>query len=203
MPFGVFSLENVVEGILIKNPRKLKIIIFGATGTGKTTFGKSLSKRLNWKFLDSDDYYWEKTNPPFEIKIPLKIRNENLKVDFLKNENVIVVGSLCTWSKFWDTAFDLGIFLRIPKKVRMARLLNREKDRYGAKLKTNLEMKNKSIEFLEWAEKYDDELNPGHSITQHLDWIKALNCPVVELTGELTNEMRLKITLDRLKDSIQ
>ena len=178
----------------------MKIIIFGAAGTGKTTFGESLSKRLSWKFLDSDEYYWEKSIPPFEKKIPLKIRNENLKVDFLKSEDVIVCGSLCTWSKFWDTAFDLGIFLWLPKEVRMLRLSNREIDRYGMNLKTNMEMNKKSIDFLEWAEKYDDESNKGASITQHLNWIKELSCPIIELKGDFTNEKRIKFTLDKIKD---
>ena len=95
----------------------MKIIIFGATGTGKRTLAKSISEKLNWTFLDADDYYWEKTNPPFQIKIPLERRNENLKKDFRNSRNVVICGSLCTWSKFWNTAFDLGVFLRLPKEI--------------------------------------------------------------------------------------
>ena len=57
----------------------MKIIIFGASGTGKSTFGKSLAERLGCAFLDSDAYYWKKTDPPFEVKIPLEVRNEELR----------------------------------------------------------------------------------------------------------------------------
>ena len=179
---------------------ELKIIIFGAAGTGKTTFGKSLSKKLNWKFLDSDEYYWEKTIPPFEKKIPLGIRNKNLTIDFQKYEEIIVCGSLSTWSKFWDTAFYIGIFLWLPKEIRMTRLSKREIDRYGMKLNTNMEMRQKSIDFLEWAEKYDDESNEGASITQHLNWIKVLSCPIIELKGDFTNERRINITLNKIEE---
>ncbi|MGB1217432.1 MAG: AAA family ATPase, partial [Saprospiraceae bacterium] len=182
---------------------QMKIIIFGATGTGKTTLGKSISEKLNWTFLDSDDYYWEKTNPPFQTKIPLQKRNENLKTDFENNENVIISGSLCTWSKFWDSAFDLGIFLRISKKVRMKRLLNREIERYGAELYTNEKIKEKSKIFLNWAEKYDDETNDGHSIRQHKNWIELLNCAVIEVIGDLTNDERLIIILKKIENHQQ
>ena len=121
----------------------MKIIIFGASGSGKTTLGKSISRKLNWIYLDSDDYYWKKTNPPFQTKIPLAERNENLKTAFRKINNVIVSGSLCSWSKFWDNVFDLGIYLGVPQEIRMQRLLNREIERYGEALNTNEATKKK------------------------------------------------------------
>ena len=176
----------------------MKIIIFGASGTGKTTFGRSIAAQLNWPFLDSDDYYWERTNPPFEVKIPLEVRHKNLKTDFERHENVIVCGSLCTWNKFWNTAFDVGIFLRLPKAIRMERLSKREIERYGETLTTNKKMREKSIAFLEWATKYDDPTFDGHSITQHQNWVKNLDCPVVEINGDLTNEERLNIVLKKI-----
>jgi gluconokinase len=33
------------------------ILIMGTTGAGKTTVGKILSARLNWTFLDADDFH--------------------------------------------------------------------------------------------------------------------------------------------------
>ena len=178
----------------------MKIIIFGATGSGKTTLGKSISEKLSWTFLDSDDYYWEKTNPPFQTKIPLEKRNKNLKTDFNNNKNVVTTGSLCTWSKYWDSAFDLGVFLRLPKTIRMNRLKNRELERYGEGLKTNLALKEKSKAFLQWAEKYDDEKTEGHSINQHRNWIKVLDCPVIELNDDLTNLERLMAIIKKMED---
>lgn len=37
------------------------IILIGFMGSGKTTVGKALSEKLNWKFLDTDSYIEEKT----------------------------------------------------------------------------------------------------------------------------------------------
>ena len=126
------------------------------------------------------------------------MRNENLKTDFRKNENVIVSGSLCTWSTFWDNAFDLGVFLRVPKDIRMKRLLNREIERYGEALNTNEKIKATSKEFLEWAATYDDQLGDGASIHQHKNWIEKMDCPVIEVTGDLTNKERLRIILEKI-----
>jgi len=177
----------------------LRIIVFGASGSGTTTLAKTLAKRLNRIYLDADEYYWKKTNPPFQTKLPLKKRNKNLKTDFVKSGKVIVSGSLVTWSDYWNTAFDLGIFLKIPKSLRMERLQNREFERYGSKLKTDREIIKKSNEFLQWAEKYDDESFTGRSINQHKKWIELLDCEIIQIEGDLTNDERLEIVIEKIE----
>ena len=88
----------------------------------------------------------------------------------------------------------------MPQKIRMKRLLNREIERYGEELNTNEVMKEKSKAFLEWAEKYDDERFDGHSISQHKNWIEAMDCSVIELNGNLTNDERQEIILRKTED---
>ena len=175
----------------------MKLILFGASGTGTTTLGKSIAEKLNWIHLDADDYYWEITQPPFQKKVPLSKRNENLKADFTKHKNIVISGSLVTWSEYWNTAFDLGVFLRLPKQIRMKRLLAREIERYGKALNTNPEIKAKSKAFLEWAAKYDDKTFDGRSISQHRNWIKLLTCEMIELNGDLTNDDRLNAVIQK------
>ena len=158
-----------------------------------------MAKKLNWTFLDADDYYWEKTNPPFQKKIELEHRNRMLKKDFAANKNVIINGSLYTWSEFWNTAFDLGVFLSIPKEIRMKRLLYREIERYGEQLKTSKKIQEKSKVFLEWAAKYDDNNFEGRSMKQHQNWIKIMNCEVIALNGDLTNKERQRVVIKKIK----
>lgn len=174
----------------------MKIIIFGASGVGTTTLANGLAKRLNAIHLDADEYYWEKTEPPFQIKLPLEKRNENLKADFNKHQKVIISGSLITWSDYWNTAFDIGIFLQLPPAIRMERLKNREQERYGHQLKTDQQLIKKSANFLAWAAKYDDASFEGRSISQHKKWIQLLSCEVLSITRDLTNEERIKMVLD-------
>ncbi|MDN5216075.1 AAA family ATPase [Fulvivirgaceae bacterium BMA12] len=177
----------------------MKIIIFGASGAGTTTLGRSLAETLKWIHLDADDFYWEKTKIPFQIKVPQKVRNQNLRKDFELVENVIVSGSLVTWDSYWNGAFDLGVFLSLPHHVRMERLINREVERYGARLKSDIEIKKKHQAFLKWAEQYDDESFEGRSIAQHKEWIKLLKCKTIEIMGDLSNDERRKIVMEQIQ----
>jgi adenylate kinase family enzyme len=69
---------------------QMKIIIFGASGSGPTTLGRRLAEKLNYIHLDVDDYYWEKTWPPFQVKVSSNQRNAALTNDFEKHKNIIV-----------------------------------------------------------------------------------------------------------------
>ena len=169
----------------------MKILIFGASGTGTTTLGRSLSENLGYTFLDVDDYYWKPTNPPFQEKIPLAERNQSLEEDYHASANVIISGSLVTWGDFWSTAFDLAIFLWLLPNIRLDRLQKREEDRYGKQLYENENQKEKSQAFLDWAAQYDDPTFKGRSIKQHEDWIRILDGQVLQLRGDLTNEERI------------
>ncbi len=169
----------------------MKILIFGAAGSGTTTLGKELGEKLNWLHLDSDDYYWKKTNPPFQAKIPLEQRNAAITQDFESASDAIVSGSMITWGKRWENAFDLAVFLYIPKEIRMDRLKKREVERYGDLLKTDTKTISTSKIFLKWAENYDDLGFDGRNIIQHKTWMELFTCPVLQIVGDTTVEERI------------
>ena len=179
----------------------MKIIIFGASGSGTTTLARSLSQQLDWVHLDADDYYWVKTDIPFQTKQPKEVRNKNLKRDFEVTENVLVSGSLLTWGEYWNSAFDLGVLLRLPHAIRMKRLRHREQERYGEKLQSDIKIKTKHEAFLAWAAKYDDVSFDGRSITQHKNWIKLLTCETIEIEGDLTNDARMNMVIEKIKNT--
>ena len=41
------------------------IHIFGASGSGTSTLGRAVAEKTGYAFLDSDDYIWAPTDPPF------------------------------------------------------------------------------------------------------------------------------------------
>ncbi|OJJ15418.1 hypothetical protein BKI52_39065 [marine bacterium AO1-C] len=176
----------------------MKLIIFGASGAGTTTLAQSLGHQLGWTHLDADDYYWANTPIPYEVKVPLEERHENLRQDLEASKQVIISGSLVTWGKYWLQAFDLGIFLRIPHEVRMERLKQREIDRYGKALESEYRQK-KMHEFLTWASQYDDPSFASRNISQHRRWIELLECEVLEIDGDFTNEARMQKVLDKIE----
>lgn len=174
----------------------MKILIFGASGVGKTSLGKEIEKRTDFVHLDADDYYWKKTKIPFTEKIPLEERNKNLKTDFNKFENIVVSGSMVSWGKEWETLFDLAVFIRLENTERMERLKKRETERYGEKLLTDKKIQQNSKAFLEWADQYENPNFNGRTLKAHNDWIKLLDCKVLRLNGEteLNNNIKKVLT---------
>lgn len=169
----------------------MKVLIFGASGSGTTTLGREIRKRTEFVHLDADDYYWRKTNPPYQEKIPLPERNERLKVDFNKNEHVIISGSLVSWGKEWETLFDLAIFIYLDNDIRMERLKKREFDRYGEKLLTDKIRQQNFNAFIEWAGEYENPAFKGRSLKVHNYWIKLLDCGVLRVDGATPLEKKV------------
>ena len=178
----------------------MKILVFGASGSGTTTLGDEIEKNTNFVHLDVDDYYWEKTNPPFQKKVDLAKRNSQLKKDVNTFDNVIVSGSMVSWGQEWETAFDLAIFMRLENNERMKRLKNREIERYGKKLLTDKQLQESSKAFLEWANQYENPNFKGRSLKVHLDWLELLDCKVLKLNGENDLADNLEKVLQEIKN---
>ncbi|MEM9916676.1 MAG: hypothetical protein AAF990_01195 [Bacteroidota bacterium] len=176
----------------------MKVLTFGGSGSGTTTLANALANTLGWKHLEADDYYWRKTDPPYQEKIPLEERNAALWADYEAHEGVIISGSPVTWGDHWLGAFDLAVFLWIPPALRMKRLAAREHERYGDRLQTDEQIQANSKDFLDWARQYDDPSFDGKSITQHENWMKRLHCPVLRLEGDLSVEERVQQVREKI-----
>ena len=170
----------------------MRIHIFGASGSGTTTLANALEQELDYKHLDADDYYWKKTDPPFQEKVPLLDRSTSLMSAIDQYENTVVSGSLVSWGEHWKDVFDLAVFLLIPPEIRIERLIKREVERYGERLKTDPELIETSRAFIQWAKKYDDPCFEGRSITQHNKWIESLKCKVLEIKGDTSVNTRVE-----------
>ncbi len=94
----------------------MKIHILGASGSGTTTLGVALSKKLNIAHFDSDYYFWEPTHPPFKEVRDKTQRTELLWNDLVKCESWVLSGSATGWGDFILDLVDYVIFIRgFPK----------------------------------------------------------------------------------------
>jgi adenylate kinase family enzyme len=105
-----------------------KIHIFGASGSGTSTLGTSLTNVLPYIHLDTDDYFWIKK---FTEQREVNEKRKLLREDLLMYNILILSGALCGWGDSFKSYFDLVIFLWIPKNIRLERLQQREFKRYG------------------------------------------------------------------------
>lgn len=173
----------------------MKIMIMGASGAGATTLGNHFVKN-NTRFLhlDSDDYFWEKTDPPFQEARISDERNLLFETDFYSQENVVVTGSIFRWKTNYKDLFDLVVLLYIPQKIRLQRLAEREISRYGNKILFDEKLNAKYKAFLAWAAEYDLEENTtSRSFKQQKQWLTEVECTTLFLDGDLTVKERLEL----------
>src|SRR5690606_33217231 len=96
---------------------------------------------------------------------------------------------------------DLVIFLGIPSEVRIARLQQREVERYGKEALAGGSRYEESKAFLEWASLYDHAGMEVRSKTLHEQWIAELSCPVLRIEGDYSIEERVAAVMDYLNSN--
>jgi len=177
----------------------MKLHIFGASGTGVTTLGQALSSALNIPYFDSDQYFWEKSDPPFTIRRNAPDRNALLRNHLDQHTHWIMGGSVINWGEELFPPFDLIVFLWLPPAIRMDRLRQREQERYGDIIFTDPQRKEQTKVFLEWAADYDNDTGIAtRTLNAHEQWLKRQTAPILELRGDMTVNERLVKTMKQL-----
>ena len=162
-----------------------RIHIFGASGSGTTSLASTIAEKHGHRFLDTDDFFWAPTNPPYQEKRPRDERLAMLRQALLNSVPWVLSGSLCGWGDPLIPNFDLVVFLLIPTPVRLARLRAREIARYGHQaIAPGGELHQAHVDFLEWASRYDTGGLEMRSRALHEAWLAALPCPVLRLEGD-------------------
>ncbi len=159
------------------------IHIFGASGSGTSTLGKKICFELGYKFMDTDDYFWLPTNPKFTTKRNAKERLIMMRQDIQDAENVVISGSLVDWGDELISLFTLSIRLETATDIRISRLEQRERVRFGARIDIGGDMFVQHQEFIAWAKSYDTGDLTMRSKAKHDEWQKLLQCKIIELNG--------------------
>ncbi len=152
-----------------------RIHIFGASGSGTTTLASKIAAKHGHQHLDTDNYYWLPTDPPFRERRPSELRLTLLREAMQRTNSWVSSGSLAGWGDPLIPEFQLVIFLLVPTEVRMRRLRAREIERYGHLA---------NPDFLEWANKYDTGGFEMRSRVVHEAWLAKIPSPVLRLEGD-------------------
>jgi adenylate kinase family enzyme len=173
----------------------LRIHITGASGTGTTTLGRALATELNCRHFDTDDYFWEPTDPPYQQKRDLAERSRLLLADLEAHPYWVLTGSIGSWGDFAIPFFSLVIFLRIPTELRLERLAHREYTEFGDAILPGGKMHRIYTDFIEWAARYDTAGLEQRSLVSHEQWLSQLHCPVLRLEGDMSVDERVHRTV--------
>ncbi len=178
-----------------------RVHIFGASGSGTTTLAVALAAALGCPHLDTDDFFWDKTDPPFRTIRDLKDRQRRLRRAVLTSDSWTLSGSLCDWGDFAIPLFVLAVFLWIPSELRIERLRSREFERYGPEIDDAAHPAHEQHRgFLEWAAAYDEAGPEMRSRAKHGAWMKGLPCPLLKLEEPWPVEESLAAVLRKLAE---
>lgn len=151
---------------------KQVIHIYGASGSGTSTIGKYISNELGYYFMDTDDYFWQLTNPPYTMKRIISERLSMMRKDISEHDNVVIAGSLVDWGDELISLISLAIRVETDTRIRIKRLKNREREHFGERIDIGGDMYENHQEFLDWAAAYDDGAIDMRSKVKHDEWQK-------------------------------
>ncbi|HEX4196047.1 MAG TPA: AAA family ATPase [Caulobacteraceae bacterium] len=166
------------------------IHITGASGCGVSTLGAGLATRLGCAHLDTDEFYWTPSEPPFQVsrEVPERLRLLHQAFDAAP-DGWVLSGSLDGWGDPLIPLFDGVVFLSAPAEVRLARLAERERRRLGPAVEAGGAMHAQHLDFLRYAGAYDTGVftsqMTGRYRARHEAWLERLPCPVLRLDGAL------------------
>jgi len=180
-----------------------RIHITGASGTGVSTLGAEVAERTRLAHLDTDDFYWRPTDPPYrETRDPAE-RVRLIREAFAVNpRGWVLSGSLDGWGDPLIPVFDLVVFLRASTKTRLERLRRRERGRHGAAIEPGGPLRTQHLDFLAYAAAYDTGVftrpMTGRHLARHEAWLGGLPCPTLRLDSAAPVAILVRAILDRL-----
>lgn len=178
----------------------MRLHIFGASGSGVTTTGQSLAKKLKLEYFDSDDYFWKKTNSPFEHRQKPTDRNAKIKFDLQESQNWILGGSIFQWGDNIFPKFDLVIFLFLSPEIRIERLKKREFERFGNIINTDPKRRRQFEKFILWASDYDNNLGiANRNFIAHENWLRTISSPTLKIFGDFRTDQRVELIIERMR----
>ena len=162
-----------------------RLHIVGASGSGTSTLGRAVAGAWSVPFHDSDDYFWQPTEPPYTLRREVAERLDLVARMFLPRKAWVLSGSVMGWGEPFAASFDLVVFLQVDPAVRLARLRQREASRIGAAaIAPGGALHQSHVDFMAWAAGYDDPAFTGRSLRRHEAWLAALGVPVLRLDGD-------------------
>jgi adenylate kinase family enzyme len=180
-------------------PSMPRIHILGASGSGTSTLGAALARRLGVPHADSDSLYWLPTNPPFTTPRPAEGRQALLLRTLPVDGHWVFSGAATKWAAPLEPYYDLVVFLRLDPAVRMARLRRREAARYGARILPGGTMAAINAAFIAWAEAYDTAGSLRRGLVTHEAWLIDQPAPVLRLDSLAPVEALVAAVLSRLE----
>lgn len=170
------------------------IILFGPAGSGKTTLGRLVAEALGFPLFELDRYVWRQdTERPFTVMYSTQEKASRLMADISRGRHFVMEGSMSSFHAPFDPLFDLAVYLLADTQIRMVRIQQQAKARFGDRVLPGGDLYEGHQKFLDAAARYDTDGSPNQRA--HQMWAESLPCPVLQLRGEDSPAENLKQVL--------
>lgn len=171
------------------------IIICGANGSGKTTLGRELARILNCKYMDIEDYYFEKSDIPYTKACSREECVRRMLSDIYKYNSFVLSAVDGNFGEEITKMYELAVFLSVPVEIRMERIKQRTYEQHGERVMPGGDMYEQQQRFIEFAR--------TRSLS-HIDmWMKTLKCPVIRLDGTKAIFENVPIVLELINSKLK
>lgn len=168
-----------------------RIIVCGGNGAGKSTLGKELSKKLEWKFMDIEDYYFPLNSMDYNYEMA-RTREEvsSLLLEDLKLcDNFILASVKGNYGEEVSSMFTCAVLISVPKEIRMKRVRDRSYKKFGDRILQGGDLYEKENKFFDMVEQRSED-----DVTV---WIESINIPIIRVDGTQPIDRNIK-TISRL-----
>lgn len=171
-----------------------KIIICGLNGSGKSTLGKAISEKINYVHKDVESYYFNNDESYKYSKSRSKEDvTKDIENDFEKYKNIVFTackgdyGNICS-------QFDIAIYIKLDKEIRMNRVRQRSYKQFGDRILKDGDLHEREIAFFNKVYRKDE--------SEITNWFESLNCNKIIIDGKNTVNDNVNIVLNKLKNII-
>lgn len=177
------------------------ILIFGSAGAGKATLGRTVSAKLGFAHVNTDDLFWRTgMKYPYTLMLPREERKVRLVNALWDKGNFVLSGNLDTISDHFEPMFDLVVYLTTNTHIRLERLQKREYEKFGERILEGGDLYPMHKRFLDMAARYDTNGMPNADA--HAEWAKTLSCPVIRLSGDMDPQVNAGIIAEAYLEAI-
>ena len=142
---------------------EIRLLISGGPGSGCTSTAKVVGERLGLAVFDSDAFFHKPTDPPFQEAYAPEERCAILGAALGAETSWVLAGSVATWG-LKSLAPTHGVFLEIPRDTRLRRLMERQRQQFGARIDPGGDMHGEHESFMEWAAGYEGRTEVGRNL---------------------------------------
>ena len=167
------------------------IIIFGANGSGKTTLGREMSRILDFKRMDAEDYYFREAEIPYSDSRSKNEVIDMMLADIEKHRSFVISTCIGDLGDVIPQYYKLAVYIKAPYELRMKRVKQRL-DRFGERVLEGGDMYEQTQKHIDFMAN-----RPLSKIDQ---WAETLCCPIIHIDGTLDWRVSAQVIAEKWRE---